>query len=243
VVGAFLATAAVHAQGETIADECRAAVFSELQEERRAYRAVQFAADQRSVLGVETANTSDLVPYLVLNYHALDCRLRMLCDAAEQSHGHLNEGRCTDDPKQWCDEDSDCAAGSCILKLAQPLGCSRLFAARGRWWSSERRDQTFKTAPVAACAYSAQEDAVPVPFFIVTNECRKMAEQILDEERQMLRLLVSQDGAHRGTRRVIGVFQSVLFDLRDSFLEPLRGMADLFGSVLHPIPCLLAHCQ
>lgn len=233
----------VHAIGTSTVEECQEVVIAEIQEERRAYRTVQFGEEYRSVLGVDTANTTDLVPYLVLNYHALDCRLRMLCDAMEQSHGVLNEGRCSDDPQKSCAVDSDCTAGECLLQLSQPIGCSRLFAARGRWWSPDRRDQIFKTAPMPECAFSVQEETMYPTDLFVANSCRQMIDQVLTEERQMLRLLVAQDSAHRGTRKVVGVFQSVLADVRSSFLVPLIGMVDLFGSLIHPIPCLLSYCQ
>ena len=66
---------------------------------------------------------------------------------------------------------------------------------------------------------------------------------ILEEEQTMLQLLSSYDGASRGARTLAGVFQMALTDIRESFLVPLRGIVDLVGSVLYPIPCLLTQCN
>jgi len=214
---------------EAVHASCSEWLLTELAEERRIYRDVQYAAmsaaqdgrAETSVLGTTTADTSDLVPYLVLNYRGLSCRLRMMCDAIGRSHGHLDLNS---------------------SMPHRPIGCSRLFAARGRWWSDERRAQAFATEPVPECGYGAASIVVPTSL-LVQQQCKSITAQILGEEQQMLRLMVAQDAAHRGTRRVASVFQSVLFDVRDSFLEPLRGLADLFGSVIHPIPCLLTQCD
>ena len=243
-VAVFLArvgSASVHA--ESAVDKCREAISANLQEERRAYRAVQFGQEERSVLGVATANTSDLVPYLVLNYHALDCRLDMLCDAVDKSHGHISNGYCQNNTEKKCGKDADCSESRCVLRAEQSIGCARAFAARGRWWSDDRRTQSLETPIISECAYSDKRESVSAAELSPSQQCNQWVNQILEEERQMLRLLVAQDSAHRGSRRVIGVFQSVLLDIRDSFLEPLRGMADLFGSVIHPIPCFLSHCN
>lgn len=211
-------------------DVCENRALQMVREERDAYRRVQYNGEGGwSVLGVEGAKTSDLVPYLVLNYHALSCRLRSVCDAVELSHGHV---------------------GADVSVLPhRPIGCSRLFAARGRWWSDEHRKESSNSPLIAECNYRAmQENAaegveVTFDYFTVGDECQMWVEQILLEERQMLRLLVAQDSAQRGTRQVVSVFQAVLQDVRENFLEPLRGMVDLFGSVIHPIPCLLTQCN
>lgn len=208
---------------------CEGRVLTALREERDIYRKVQYEDADQSVLGTEAARASDLVPYLVLNYHALDCRLRAFCEAVDVSHGH--GGAEGSSPPQY------------------PIGCSRLFAARGRWWSEDRRELGWNTLPVPECAYadiveeSGLEPDVPLDFFTVAPQCNVFVDQILAEERQMLRLLVAQESARRGTRHTVGVVQAVLRDIRDSFLEPLRGVVDLFGAVIHPIPCLLSQCD
>lgn len=207
-------------------DACEDRMFLMLQEERDAYRKVQYGGKE-SVLHTPTVNTTDLVPYLVLNYHALSCRLNSVCDAVELSHGHIGTG---------------------TVPPHRPIGCARLFAARGRWWNEDRRDLGFNVETIPECAYS--DIALQAPGFGVTFDypvpkvqCTEWVQKILEEERQFLRLLVAQDAAHRGTRRVVAVLQSVLRDIRDSFLEPLRGVVDLFGAVVHPIPCLLTQCN
>lgn len=210
-------------------EACTDRVFQMIREERDVYRALQEEKDW-SVVGQQTAKTSDLVPYLVLNYHALSCRLRALCDTVAFSHGHLGK-----------DE---------AVLPARPLGCSRLLMARGRWWSPDRREQGFVPEKIPECAYSelAPRDAedtfgVTTSYVTVASQCAAWTAQILEEERQMLRLLVAQDALQRGTQLSAGIFQAVLRDIRDSFLEPLRGVVDLFGSVMHPIPCLLTQCN
>src|SRR3989338_2381058 len=91
---------------------CTDRAFHMVREERDAYRRVQYGGGtQWSVLGMPARRTSDLVPYLALNYHALSCRLRSVCDAVALSHGHLGD------------------EGNVLPH--RPLGCSRLFAARG----------------------------------------------------------------------------------------------------------------
>ena len=216
-----------------VTEECKQKIYEELQEERNIYRNVQHAATQdavpyqknASVLHTMSANTTDLVPYLVLNYHALACRLELVCDSIWMSHGHVSK--------------------SPVLSH-RPIGCSRLFMARGRWWSDERRDDVFKSDdyPIEECAYYKEgSQAVATAFLVKKNPCQSIADQILAEENQMLRLIVAEDSANRGTRKIVPVFQAVLRDIRDSFLEPLRGLADLFGSVIHPIPCLLTQCN
>lgn len=210
-------------------DLCEDRTLRMVREERDIYRRVQYNEGLgKSVLGAPTARTSDLVPYLTLNYHALSCRLRSICDAVEISGGHLDN--------------------QTSVLPHRPIGCSRLFSARGRWWSDERRPEGVDLSAIEECRYGdiqkdAEGFAVTPDYFGVEVSCRVWVEQILLEERQMLRLLVAEDTAQRGTRQVIGVFQAVLQDVRDSFLEPLRGMVDLFGSIIHPIPCLLTQCN
>lgn len=206
--------------------ECAHRIETMMQEEINIYRAAQFGPSARSVLQTTAANTSDLVPYLVENYHALDCRLRMVCIAAGASQG----------PVETAD----------VIFPHRPIGCSRLFAARGRWWSPDRRDEVFRTEPITECAFPASDtpahSLIPTAFNAEAS-CNALADEVLREEEQMLRLVVAQDVAERGTRRVVPVFQNVLADVRESFLVPLRGMVDLFGSIVHPIPCLLRHCN
>ncbi len=210
-------------------DLCEDRTLRMVREERDVYRRVQYTAGlEKSVLGTPTARTSDLVPYLTLNYHALSCRLRSICDAVEISPGHLDE--------------------QTSVLPHRPIGCSRLFAARGRWWDDARRPEGVDLSVIEECRYGdLQKDAegfeVTPDYLGVGIACRSWVEQILLEERQLLRLLVAEDTTQRGTRQVIGVFQAVLQDIRDSFLEPLRGMVDLFGSIIHPIPCLLTQCN
>ena len=207
-----------------VAEECKEKMYEELLDERNIYRGVQHAEENASVLHTKAANTTDLVPYLVLNYHALTCRLQLLCDSIWMSHGHVSK-----DP----------------VLAHRPIGCSRLFMARGRWWSDDRRDQVFKqeVPSIEECAYYKKGDAAFAYTFLVKKTCEGIADQILAEEDEMLKLIVAQDSANRGTRKVVPVFQAILRDIRDSFLEPLRGLADLFGSVIHPIPCLLTQCN
>ena len=206
--------------------ECADRIETMLQEEINIYRSAQFGPSARSVLQTTAANTSDLVPYLVENYHALDCRLRMICIAAGTSQGPVETEK--------------------VIFPHRPIGCSRLFAARGRWWSPDRRDEVFRTEPIAACAFpegdTPAHSLLPTAFNAGAS-CDALVDEVLREEEQMLRLVVAQDVAERGTRRVVPVFQNVLADVRESFLIPLRGMVDLFGSIVHPIPCLLHHCN
>ncbi len=214
-------------------EQCGDRVSGMLMDEVNLYRAAQYGPStplrtgpsNRSVLNTVGANTSDLVPYLVLNYHALSCSLRTVCNQVRETHGHVGTGG--------------------ILEY-RPLGCSRLFAARGRWWSKKRRDEKQFMEPIAECEYVKYEtpsfDTTP-SYYQIESQCDAWTAQILQEERQMLRLLVAQDAAERGTRRVVPVFQNVLADVRGSFLIPLRGLVDLFGSVIHPIPCYLRQCN
>ena len=210
-------------------DLCEDRALRMVREERDVYRRVQYSGGlEQSVLGAPTARTSDLVPYLTLNYHALSCRLHSICDAVELSAGHLGE-----------------EAG---VLPHRPIGCSRLFAARGRWWDDARRPEGVDLSVIEECRYgeiqkNAEGFAVTPNYVEVGAACQAWVEQILLEERQMLRLLVAEDTSQRGTRQVVGVFQRVLQDIRQSFLEPLRGMVDLFGSIIHPIPCLLTQCN
>lgn len=206
-------------------EQCGERVSGMLMDEVNLYRAAQYGPSKRSVLNTVAANTSGLVPYLVLNYHALSCRLRTICDQVRETHGHVgDEG---------------------ILEH-RPLGCSRLYAARGRWWSTGRRDEKQFMEPIAECEYikfdTPSFDTTP-SYYQIESQCDLWTQQILQEERQMLRLLVAQDAAERGARRVVPVFQNVLTDIRGSFLIPLRGLVDLFGSVIHPIPCYLRQCN
>lgn len=209
-----------------IPEECTDRVHAMLMEEVNLYRDAQFGSSSTSVLNTVAANTSDLVPYLVQNYHALDCRLNLLCDTVASS------------------QRGDIAASMVITH--EPLGCSRLFAARGRWWSEDRRNESFRVKPIPECAYAAiaseSYDLLPSAYR-TENECNAWVQEVLHEERQMLRLIVAQDAAERGTRRIVPVFQNILADIRESFLVPLRGAIDLFGSIIHPIPCLLRHCN
>lgn len=206
--------------------ECANRIETMLREEINIYRSAQFGPSPRSVLQTTAANTSDLVPYLVQNYHALDCRLRMICDATGASQGQIETKE--------------------VIFPHRPIGCVRLFAARGRWWSADRRDEVFRAEPIAECAFPASEtpaySLIPTAFDAEAS-CDALVDEILREEEQMLRLVVAQDVTERGTRRVIPVFQDVLADVRESFLIPLRGMVDLFGSIVHPIPCLLRQCN
>lgn len=198
-----------------------------LAEEVNMYREAQYGMDAPSVLRTAPANTTDLVPYLVENYHALSCRLRLVCDAVAESQGFRGSGG---------------------LLVNQPLGCSRLLAARGRWWSKGLRDQTFRTGafPVDECAYTQYDsesyDIPPSPK-LTESECDEQAAKILAEESQMLRLITARDAAERGVRRVMPVFRKVLIGVRENFLLPLRDLVGLVGSVLHPIPCLLSQCN
>lgn len=206
-------------------EQCSDRVSGMLMDEVNLYRAAQHGPSEHSVLNTIGANTSDLIPYLVLNYHALSCRLRTICDQVRETHGHVGtEG---------------------ILEY-RPLGCSRLYAARGRWWSPDRRNEKQFMEPIEECEYIKYEtpsfDTTP-SYYQIESECDAWTGQILQEERQMLRLLVAQDAAERGARRIIPVFQNVLADIRGSFLIPLRGLVDLFGSVIHPIPCYLRQCN
>ena len=111
-------------------EQCSTQIYEEMQEERNVYRDVQYGKSM-SVLGVRGVDSTDLVPYLTLNYHALSCRLRQLCDAVGASHGDK---------------------GTEHVLSHRPLGCSRLFSARGRWWSPERSEYIFKTEPIEECA-------------------------------------------------------------------------------------------
>ncbi|HLD08266.1 MAG TPA: hypothetical protein VJB60_04330 [Candidatus Peribacterales bacterium] len=211
---------------ERMPEQCKERMDAMFNEEITLYRAAQFGSSEPSVLKTTAANTSDLVPYLVQNYHALDCRLHLICDAIGTSQ---NQSK----------------AASMVLSH-RPLGCARLFAARGRWWSADRRGQTFRVAPIAECAFGsvdAPSYTLSPTEFLSEQNCDAVAEEILSEERSMLRLITMQDAAERGTRRIVPVFQNILLDIRQSFLVPLRGMVDLFGSVIHPIPCLLQHCN
>jgi hypothetical protein len=216
--------------------QCTDWLIQTFKEEQLAYRNAQYAARgsagptqvNRSVLSSKAVNTTDLVPYLVLNYHAFSCRLQTLCDAVAASHGHLGQPG--------------------PLLSYRPLGCSRLFAARGRWWTAGRRDVITRDDPIEECNHfkhivAGSNIELSYEEFSVDEQCNTWVDQILSEERQMLRLLASEDSAHRGTRKVVGVFQAVISDIRESFLEPLRGLVDLFGSVLYPIPCLLPQCN
>jgi len=207
-------------------DECMDQMIEELQEERNIYKGVQYDQSQRSVLST-SAQTSDLVPYLVLNYTALACRLRYFCGSIGVSHGHI---------------------GTNPVLSYRPVGCSRLFAARGRWWDPARRDRVFKTKPIEECAYYKFDEksvsySATAHYATVEGDCDNLASLILEEERQMLRLLVAQDSANRTARRGIRFFQSALASIRRGFLDPLREAVSLFGSILHPIPCLLAQCN
>lgn len=207
-------------------DECVNQILEELQEERSLYRTVQYDQSQWSVLST-SARTSDLVPYLVLNYNAFACRLRYFCDAVGASHEKIAED---------------------LVLSHRPVGCSRLFAARGRWWDPQRRDRTFKEVSIEECAYyKFDKDGIsfyPTAYYAtVEGQCDEWSDQILGEERQMLRLLVAQDSANRVTRRGVRFFQTALTTIRHSFLEPLRQTVSLFGSIIHPIPCLLSQCN
>jgi hypothetical protein len=212
--------------------QCETDTARMIRVERDAYREVQLGGEEQGVLGAGPGRTTDLVPYLVLNYHALSCRLRALCSSVDIATGRAGEG---------------------TLLPHQPLGCSRLFAARGRWWSPERRDQSLNLLEVSSCDYDkiskdpAFKDVPTVwltpTFFTVGDNCRVMVDQVLQEERQMLRLLVAEESSIRGVRQVLSLFQTVLREVREGFLEPLRGLVDLFGSVLHPIPCLMTQCN
>src|SRR3989344_835004 len=82
-----------------------------LREEKEIYRRVQYGEEWSVLQQDQKSAMEDLVPYLVLNYHALDCRLNMVCDALEGTR-----------------------------LPHRPVGCSRLFSARGRWWSDDRRE-------------------------------------------------------------------------------------------------------
>lgn len=206
-------------------DQCANQMIEMLEKEKNVYRDVQYGVDNTSVLGTH-AETQDLIPYLTLNYHALQCRLRMVCDAVGASHGD---------------------SGDSMPLNYRPIGCSRLFAARGRWWTEDRRDKTFAPEPIEECAYfkyAGEDVGYDVPFAETTVEekCDELVDQVLLEERQMLRLLVAQDSANRGARSAIGVFQEALKSVRNDFLYQLRNITDFFGSVLHPIPCLLTQC-
>ena len=208
-------------------EQCSNRVNGMLMDEINLYRAAQYGPSERSVLNTVGANTSDLVPYLVQNYHALSCRLRTICDHVRETHGHVS------------DEDEG-------IMEHRPLGCSRLYAARGRWWSTERRDEKQFMEPIAECEYVKYDttsfDTTP-SYYQIESQCDAWTTQIMQEERQMLRLLVAQDAAERGARRIVPVFQNVLMDIRGSFLIPMRGLVDLFGSVIHPIPCYLRQCN
>ena len=209
-------------------DQCGDRAFQMIREERDAYRRVQFGEEWSVVRDQSDADTSDLVPYLVLNYHALDCRLSALCDAVWLSHGHLGSGA--------------------LLPPMSPVGCSRLFSARGRWWTEENRDLPPDPDIIPECNYRgmqtvAESVEITQSYLTVAADCRGWVTQILEEERQVLRLLVAQDSAERGTQRVVGVFQTVLGGIRENLLKPLRSMVSLMGSLLHPIPCLLSQCN
>lgn len=212
--------------------QCAEDVSRMIREERDAYREVQLGGEEMSVLDAGPGRTSDLVPYLVLNYHAFSCRLRALCGAVDLATGRAGEG---------------------TLLPSQPVGCSRLFAARGRWWSPERREQSLNLLEVSSCNYRkirsdpsfSHVPQVELTFDVRTvgDDCRVLADQVLQEERQVLRVLVAEESSMRGARQVLSLFQTVLRDVREGFLEPLRGLVELFGSVLHPIPCLLTQCN
>src|SRR3989344_9189202 len=178
---------------ERMPEQCKERMDAMFNEEITLYRAAQFGSSEPSVLKTTAANTSDLVPYLVQNYHALDCRLHLVCDAIASS------------------QRGDLAASMVIAH--EPLGCSRLFEARGRWWSEDRRNETFRVKAIPECAYDSFDSdtySLLPSAYRTEGECNAWAEEILHEERQMLRLIVSQDSAERGTRRIVPVFQTVL---------------------------------
>ena len=206
--------------------ECVDQMIEGLQEERNIYKEVQYDQSQRSVLST-AARTSNLVPYLVLNYNALACRLRYFCDSIGASHGHI---------------------GSNPVLSYRPIGCSRLFSARGRWWDPDRRDRVFRTQVIEECAYYKFDEGSasfsPTAYYATVEvQCDDWVNLILEEERQMLRLLVAQDSANRDSRRGIRFFQTALASIRKSFLDPLYEAVNLFGSIIQPIPCLLSQCN
>ena len=216
----------VHAQSSYMPEQCRQYMRQSLKEEREAYRRVQYGDAYPSVLHTNGAQTSGLVDYLAINYHALQCRLRSVCDSIELSYHPFKRG---------------------TVLPHRPIGCSRLFAARGRWWSDERRELGFNSEVVPACDYfSLAETDYPhltMTSFNTDIECNKVVDQILEEEQQMLRMITAQDAVYRGTQSISNVFQTVISDVRESFLMPLRGLVDLFGSVIYPIPCLVTQCN
>ena len=139
--GAFAATPPLTNEEKLaiMPQECADRMHTLLMEEVNLYRDAQFGSSSLSVLNTAAANTSDLVPYLVQNYHALDCRLHLVCDAVASS------------------QRGDLAASMVIAH--EPLGCSRLFAARGRWWSEDRRNETFRVKAIPECASDSFDSA------------------------------------------------------------------------------------
>ena len=99
-------------------DNCRSFMSQALRDEHASYRRVQYGSDYPGVLTIQDAATSDLIPYLTLNFHAFSCRLASLCEAIDIGVNPFTSGR---------------------PSLAEPIGCSRMFPVRGRWWNDEQR--------------------------------------------------------------------------------------------------------
>ena len=208
------------AQLSTMHAKCSNQMWEMMEEETKIYRGIQYG-EEKSVLETN-AKTEDLVPYLTLNYHAFGCRLRMICDAVGSSYIGEDENRSDD-------------------VYHKPIGCSRLFSDRGRWWDRERRDEVFAKQPIEECNYSlyAGDDigyALSASETTVEDQCYELIDQILEEEKQMLKMVVAGDSVNRGMRNYINVSQLSLGSIRNDFLFKLREIVDFFGSVLHPIP-------
>ena len=210
----------------TMNEKCSNRMWDMMEEEVKVYRGIQYG-ESKSVLGTN-AKTEDLIPYLTSNYHALGCKLRMVCDAVGSSYAGEDQDN-TDDAYH------------------RPIGCSRMFAARGRWWDPERRDEIFAKNPIEECNYSLYvgDDVgyeVSPTETIIDLQCHDLVDRILMEEKQMMKMVVAGDSVNRGMRNYINVFQISIGSIRNDFLFNLRKITDFFGSVLHPIPCLVTQC-
>ena len=77
---------------------------------------------------------------------------------------------------------------------------------------------------------------------IAETYCYNAAEEILEHEREMLKLLVEYDAAYRSVLQFAGIFDEFLQEYRWTLIGHIRQAASMIGW-LDNIPCFLSSCD
>ena len=94
--------------------------------------------------------------------------------------------------------------------------------------------------PMPSCQFGDTAKAGQVG--IMRGYCRQVADRLLDQESELLKLAVTYDASYRSTVQFAGNFDLFLKEFRVSLLTPIRQAVSLLGQ-LNRIPCFTSQCD